>query len=236
MSNTDRELDGSVLPTGEEKARQVRQMFDDIAPRYDLVNRVMTFRLDTRWRRRAVLDLQLPPGSTVLDLACGTGDLCDDLRAGGHVPIGMDFSFGMLSNARTSEPLAQADALGLPVPDGGVDGVICGFALRNFTDLSAFFAECARVIRPRGRVALLDAAEPENRVLRFGHGIYFGTVVPRIGATLSKASAYRYLPKSLAYLPEGPELTAMLRDAGFPDAERRLLFGGAAQLLTGTRS
>lgn len=235
MSGTPGELDGSVLPTGDAKARAVRQMFDDIAPRYDLVNRVMTLRLDTRWRRRAVRDLRLAPGSTVLDLACGTGDLCDDLRAGGHVPIGMDFSFGMLGNARTPEPLVQADALRLPVPDNGVDGVICGFALRNFTDLSDFFAECARVIRPGGRVVLLDAAEPENRMLRLGHGLYFGKVVPRIGAALSKASAYRYLPKSLAYLPEGPELRAMLVDAGFPDADRHLLFGGAAQLMTGTR-
>lgn len=235
MTSTDRELDGSVLPEGDEKARAVRQMFDDIAPRYDLVNRIMTFRLDTRWRRRAVRDLQLPERSTVLDLACGTGDLCDDLRAGGHLPVGMDFSFGMLANARTAEPLVQADALGLPVPDGGVDGIICGFALRNLTDLDAFFAECARVIRPGGRVALLDAAEPENRILRVGHGIYFGRVVPRIGAALSKGSAYRYLPKSLAYLPDGPTLVAGLAEAGFVDAERHLLFGGAAQLLTGTR-
>jgi demethylmenaquinone methyltransferase/2-methoxy-6-polyprenyl-1,4-benzoquinol methylase len=231
-----RELDGSVLPEGDQKAVAVRQMFDDIAPRYDLVNRVMTFRLDVRWRRRAVRDLQLPAGSIVLDLACGTGDLCDDLRDAGHVPLGMDFSFGMLAAARTDEPLAQADALSLPVPDGSVDGVICGFALRNFVDLDGFIRECARVIRPGGRIALLDASEPENRFLRFGHGIYFGKVVPRIGAALSKASAYRYLPKSLAYLPPGPELTALMREAGFGDARRDQLTGGAAQLLVGTRT
>src|SRR3954454_19476171 len=126
-------------------------MFDTIAPRYDLVNRVMTFRLDTRWRRRAVRDLGLPAGSLVLDLAAGTGGLCGDLQAAGHRPVGMDLSFGMLAAARTTAPLAQADALRLPVPDERADGVTCGFALRNFVDLEAFLAEVGRVVRPGGR-------------------------------------------------------------------------------------
>jgi demethylmenaquinone methyltransferase/2-methoxy-6-polyprenyl-1,4-benzoquinol methylase len=180
-----------MLPQGDEKRRVVRDMFDAIAPRYDLVNRIMTFRLDVRWRRRTVRDLQLPAGARVLDLAAGTGDLC---------------------------------------------GVTCGFALRNFVDLGGFFTELGRVVRPGGRMALLEVAEPANPLLRAGHGIYFGKVVPRIGALLSDADAYRYLPKSVAYLPEPPAVLGMLRDAGFPDARRALLSGGIAQLLTGTRA
>ena len=225
------------LPEGEEKVRAVRQMFDTIAPRYDLVNRVMTFGLDVRWRKQATRSLRLPDGSVVLDLAAGTGDFCRELAASGVTPIGIDLSFGMLANARTDAPLVQGDALCLPVPDGSVDGVTCGFALRNLRDLTPFFAELARVLRPGGRIALLDVAAPTNPVLRWGHGIYFGKVVPRIGGALNGAGkeAYRYLPRSAAYLPEGDGMTKMLRAAGFPDAERRLLSAGITQLLTGTR-
>ena len=228
--------EGGGLLEGEDKARSVQSMFDRIAPRYDMVNRIMTFRLDVRWRRRAVKDLRLSEGSTVLDLACGTGDLCIDLLDAGLSPIGLDFSAGMLAEGRSGAPLAQADVLRLPVPDGSVDGVTCGFALRNFTDLNTFFVELGRVTRHGGSIALVDAAEPENRVLRFGHTIYFQKIVPRIGGLLSDKSAYGYLPKSLAYLPSPAEMIASLREAGFANARRDLLFGGAAQLITGTRS
>jgi len=213
----------------------VRSMFDAIAPRYDMVNRVMTFRLDVRWRRRAVRDLALPPGSLVLDLAAGTGDLCIDLRRAGLVPVSMDLSFGMLSADRSGAPRAQADILRLPVPDASVDGIICGFALRNLTDLEAFFRECARAIRPGGRIALLDVGVPHNRLVRFGNSIWFGRVVPRIGALLSDGAAYRYLPRSVAYLPERQRLRDMLAEAGFPDAVHVQLSGGLTQLMTGTR-
>jgi len=224
-----------ALPEGEEKQRAVRSMFDAIAPRYDLVNRIMTFRMDVGWRRTTVRSLGLPAGSTVLDLACGTGDLCRELQAAGLRPVGADLSLGMLQNARTTAPLVHADAVRLPLPDGSVDGVTCGFALRNFVDLAAFLAEVGRVVRPGGRIGLLEVAEPESRILRAGHGVYFGKVVPRIGALLSDADAYRYLPRSVAYLPPPPELVRMVRDAGFPDADRRLLSKGISQLLTGTR-
>ena len=176
-----------TLPQGEEKAAAVRSMFDAIAPRYDLVNRIMTFRLDVRWRRLAVGSLALRRDSLVVDLACG-----------------------MLVAARTNAPLVQGDALRLPVRDGAVDGVTCGFALRNLVDLAPFFAELRRVLRPGGRIALLEVAEPANPVLRWGHGIYFGKVVPKIGGLLSDASA-------------------------FTAVERRLLSGGISQLLAGTR-
>jgi demethylmenaquinone methyltransferase/2-methoxy-6-polyprenyl-1,4-benzoquinol methylase len=223
------------LPEGAEKSRQVRGMFDTIAERYDLVNRVMTFGMDVGWRRRAVRSLRLPGGSRVADLACGTGDLCRALEGAGYRAIGFDFSLGMLERARTDAPLVQADVLLLPLRGGSVDGATCGFALRNVESLDALFAELARVVRPGGRVALLDASAPENRVLRAGHGLYFHRVVPLVGGVLSDREAYRYLPRSLAYLPAGPELVSMLRGAGFDQVERVQLSGGAAQLLTGTR-
>lgn len=232
MSNS---WDRESLPEGADKAAMVQSMFDAIAPRYDLVNRIMTFRLDVRWRRRAVRDLALPVGSRVLDLASGTGDLCVDLRRAGLEPVSMDLSFGMLSNDRSGAPRAQADILRLPVPDGAVDGIMCGFALRNLVDLDVFFRECARAIRPGGRVALLDVGVPHNPLVRFGNNIYFGKVVPRIGALLSDGPAYRYLPRSVAYLPPRDELVAKLRAAGFSDAVHTQLSGGLTQLMVGTR-
>ena len=223
------------LPPASDKAAAVEEMFDRIAPRYDRLKRIMTFRMDVGWRRRAVKALDLPPGSTVLDLACGTGDLCHDLRGAGLAPIGVDFSAGMLAAARTSVPLLRADVLQLPFPDGSVDGATCGFALRNFVGVAPFFAECARVLRPGGRLAVLEVAEPRSRVLRAGHSFYFRRVVPFVGGLLSDRSAYSYLPASTAYLPPPPELLALARDAGFADVERVLLGMGAAQLLTATR-
>lgn len=228
--------DADHLPEGDEKARAVRAMFDSIAPRYDLVNRIMTFRLDVGWRRRAIRSLGLGTRSVVLDLACGTGDMCVDLTRSGYRPVGADLSFGMLAAARTDAPLVHGDGLVLPFPDRSIDGVTCGFALRNFVDLAPVLAELARVLRPGGRIALLDVAEPPNALLRWGHGVYFGKVVPVIGGWLSDKDAYRYLPKSVAYLPEPAELERMIAGAGFDDVDRALLTGGISQLYTGTRT
>lgn len=214
----------------------MRSMFDAIAPRYDLVNRVMTFRMDVGWRRATIAGLALPHASVVLDLACGTGDLCRGLADAGLRPVGIDLSYGMLAAARTDAPLVHADALRLPVPDSWVDGVTCGFALRNFMELEPFFVELARVVRPGGRIALLEVAEPTNRVLAWGHGIYFGRVVPKIGGLLSDPAAYQYLPKSVAYLPEPAAMLETLADAGFDLVHRRLLSTGIAQLITATRA
>ncbi len=230
-----RRWDRDTLPEGEEKVQAVREMFDAIAPRYDLVNRIMTFRLDVRWRRKAVRLLALPPGSTIIDLAAGTGDLCVDLRRAGHLPIAFDLSYGMLAADRSGSPRVQSDILRLPLRAGAVDGATCGFALRNLVDLPAFFAELARVVRPGGRIALLDVGVPHNRLWRWGNNIYFGKVVPRIGAWLSDGAAYRYLPRSVAYLPPRDELVDMLRAAGFADAEHRQLSGGLTQLMVATR-
>ncbi|RMH72243.1 MAG: ubiquinone/menaquinone biosynthesis methyltransferase [Actinomyces sp.] len=228
-------LDPDHLPTGDDKRRAVRAMFDAIAPRYDLVNRLMTFGLDVRWRRRTVRSLALPPGSVVADLACGTGDFCRELARRGHVPVGFDLSVGMLRAARTDAPLVHADVLTLPVADGAVDGAVSGFALRNLVELPAFFDELARVVRPGGRIGLLEVAEPANRLVRRAHAVYFGRVVPRIGGLLSDATAYRYLPSSVSYLPSPETLLDQLAAAGFTEVERRLLPTGAAQLVTATR-
>ena len=229
----------SRLPTGAAKRRAVREMFDAIAPRYDLVNRVMTMRLDVAWRRRTVRELALPARSRVADLACGTGDFCRELARIGHNPLGLDFSMGMLRAAdpvtRGGVPLVHADVLELPLPDGALDGATCGFALRNLTAIPPLFAELARVLRPGGRIGLLEVDSPTNPVLRWGHGLYFGRVVPVIGALLSDRDAYRYLPESVAYLPPPEELVDGLRSAGFVDVRRRRLSAGIAQLITATR-
>lgn len=227
--------DLNQLPSTDEKAGAVQRMFDAIAPRYDLVNRVMTFGMDVGWRRRTVASLELDAGSLVLDIACGTGDLCRELEARGFRAVGLDFSAGMLAAARTDAPLVQADALALPVRDGVADGITCGFALRNVADLHTLFAEFARVVRPSGRIALLEVSQPRARVLRAGHRLYFHRVVPLIGGLLSDRAAYRYLPRSTAYLPEPDQLLALIDDAGFEDVRSRPLGLGVAQIITGTR-
>jgi demethylmenaquinone methyltransferase/2-methoxy-6-polyprenyl-1,4-benzoquinol methylase len=224
------------LPTGEDKARAVRAMFDAIAPRYDLVNRVMTFGLDIGWRRATARALELPAGSLVIDVACGTGDLCRALARLGLRPVGLDFAHEMLARATTSAPLVQGDALRMPFADGIADGLTCGFALRNVADLGVLFAECARVLRPGGRLALLEVARPANGLLRAGHRLYFDKVVPLIGGLLSDRAAYSYLPRSAAYLPPPTELLALIEEAGFADVRRRQLGLGAAQVITGRRS
>ncbi len=224
------------LPTGDEKVAAVQSMFDAVAPRYDLVNRVMTFGMDTAWRRKTLRILDAPAASIILDLACGTGDFCRELTDAGHRPIGADLSFGMLANARTDAPLVQGDALNLSIADGAVDGVTCGMALRNFVELDGFFDEVARVVRPGGRAAFLEVAEPSSRFMRFGFNLYFNKVVPVIGGALSDRAAYRYLPKSVVYLPPPEEMLARFAHAGFTNVTRTLVPGGLAQILSGTRT
>jgi len=210
-------------------------MFDAIAPRYDLVNRVMTFGMDVGWRRKAVSGLNLPRGSFVPDIACGTGDFCRELMRWGYRTAGFDMSAGMLKKAKTHAPLILADALALPLGNACADGLTCGFALRNVTDLGRLFAEFARVTRPGGRIALLEVAQPQSRMLRAGHRLYFHRVVPLIGGVLSDANAYRYLPRSTGYLPPPDQMLKMLEGEGFICVERKLLALGAAQLIQATR-
>lgn len=210
-------------------------MFNSIAPRYDLVNRVMTFGMDTGWRRRVVRSLGLPAGALVLDVASGTGDFCRELRKARYRAVGFDIAEEMLLRSRTKAPLVLADALRMPVKDAAADGITCGFALRNVANLNSLFDEFARVVRPGGRIGLLEVSEPRLPVLYAGHRFYFTRVVPLIGALLSDREAYRYLPASAAYLPSPQKLLEMLEAAGFHHLRRKALALGAAQTITATR-
>ncbi len=223
------------LPVGEEKTRHVRSMFDAIAPRYDLINRLMTFGLDQAWRRDTITALALPAGSLVLDLACGTGDLSVLAARKQYRVIGADLSAGMLAANRSGAPLVHADCSQLPFPDSAFDGLVCGYALRNFTDLAEALAETARVIRPGGRLAILEVDAPTSAVLRTGYHVWFDRVVPLLGGLLSDKEAYHYLPRSVAYLPAPADLRRMLGEAGYSGVGIRPLAGGLSQLLLATR-
>jgi demethylmenaquinone methyltransferase/2-methoxy-6-polyprenyl-1,4-benzoquinol methylase len=224
------------LPQGDAKTAHVRTMFDAIAPRYELVNRVMTFGLDARWRRRAVADLRLAPGSVVIDIAAGTGDFTRELRRQGHRAVATDLSYNMLRSARNVAERVQADASRLPFRWAGFDGATCGYALRNFTDLEKSFAEMARVLRPGGRLSLLEVTEPRGGLWRLGFRVWFRRVVPFIGSLLSDGDAYRYLPASTAYLPDATEIAAMLNRAGFSAVNHRRIMGGLSQQFLATRT
>jgi demethylmenaquinone methyltransferase/2-methoxy-6-polyprenyl-1,4-benzoquinol methylase len=224
------------LPTGAEKTARVRAMFDTIAPRYDLVNRLMTFGLDQAWRRGAVASLALPEGSLVLDLACGTGDLSRLALRRGYRVIGADLSAGMLAANGASTPLVEADGSSLPFAEGAFDGLVCGYALRNFTGLAATLSECARVLRAGGRLAVLEVDAPTSPLWRAGYDVWFNRAVPALGGALSDREAYRYLPRSVAYLPAAHVLRRMLRDAGFSAVGIRPLAGGLSQLVVATRA
>ncbi|HEU5301816.1 MAG TPA: ubiquinone/menaquinone biosynthesis methyltransferase [Acidimicrobiia bacterium] len=224
------------LPQGTEKRRAVEAMFDRVAPGYDRMNRIISLGLDTRWRRRTITALGLPPGARVLDLACGTGDFSADLESGGHRPIGVDLSAGMLAAAGAGTPLARADAAHLPFRDQAFDAVVCGFALRNFVELGAVLRECARVLRPGGAVGALDAAVPERALLRAGNAVWFRGAVPLLGRLLSRdPEAYRYLPASTAYLPGPEDLVELFRASGFESVLRTTMTGGSVQLVVGSR-
>lgn len=226
-----------TLPEGAEKRRAVEEMFDRVAPDYDRVNRVISLGRDHAWRTRTVEALGLARDGRVLDLACGTGDLSRDARSVGFAPIGIDISAGMLDAATAPGPLVRGDGAALPFSSASFDGVLCGFALRNFVALATVFAEVGRVLRRGGRFAALDAAVPTNAILRAGNTIWFRGAVPLLGRLLARdADAYRYLPKSTAYLPDADRLQIVLGDAGFVDVGRVTMMGGSVQLLTGTRA
>lgn len=231
----------SALPPAEEKAAAVQDMFDRIAPRYDLVNRVLTGRADQRARASLIRRVAPAESDWVLDLACGTGDFIElASHHTGHV-VGLDFSREMLNGAvrrdLRGEGLVQGDALRLPFADGSFAIAVSGFALRNFTAIPPVFAELARVLEPGGRLGLLEVDRPRNRVLRAGHSLYFERAVPLLGGLLSgDRGAYRYLPASASYLPPAKELAAMLRAAGFEELRKRNHLGGALQAITAVRA
>jgi len=216
-------------------------MFAAIAPRYDLLNHLLSFNLDRLWRRRAVRSLGLPSGARVLDFASGTGDLALALARAGLRPVGADFCFDMLALARRKEGSASArwvtaDALAAPISDQVFDGVTVAFGVRNFEDLDRGLGELHRVLRPGGRIAILEFPPPPpgpfGRIFRF----YLRSILPRIGALLSpRAGAYVYLPRSMETFLSPTALAESLARAGFDEIEWSLLTGGAVALHTATR-
>jgi demethylmenaquinone methyltransferase / 2-methoxy-6-polyprenyl-1,4-benzoquinol methylase len=212
----------------------VRTMFDRIAPVYDAMNRVMTAGLDVRWRRLAAAAV-VRKGDSVLDAACGTGDLAiADAKAGaGHV-TGLDFSEQMLARARRKAPLewVQGDMLALPFGDATFDAATVGFGVRNVADLELALRELRRVLRPGGRLAILEITQPRGAMKPF-YSLWFDSIVPLLGKVLPGGSAYTYLPASVKRFPSAEKLAELLRACGFGDVRFRLLGGSIVALHTG---
>lgn len=226
------------LPAAPEKAAVVQAMFDRIAPRYDLLNRLMTFRLDQRWRRLALRLAVVSPADVLVDIGCGTGDMCALAAETGARVIGVDFAAGMLAGAqRRAIPasLLRADGCAVPLRTGAATVVTSAFVLRNLVSIPAFLDEAARLLVRGGRLVLLEVDAPRSALVRFGHAVYFHRIVPAIGALISDRDAYRYLPDSTAYLPDEQRLHAMITTAGFTNITKHRLGGGAAQLLIARR-
>ena len=214
----------------------VRGMFDRIAPVYDAMNRVMTAGLDRRWRKLAVREV-VWPGDRVLDACCGTGDLAVEAeRRGGRV-VGLDFSEKMLERARRKSGAiewVQGDALSLPFRDGEFDAATVGFGVRNLADLQDGLRELARVLRPGGKLAVLEITRPRG-VFRPFFRLWFDGVVPFLGRVLPGGKAYTYLPASVRRFPGPEDLSALLEGAGFEDVRYQLLGGGIVALHVGVR-
>ncbi len=229
----------TVLPQPEEKARSVKEMFDRIAPGYDRVNRLLTGNSDQRWRRALIGRLGIGDSDRVLDLACGTGQFADMAREYSQQIVGLDFARQMLVGAQARDMLVvglvQGDATRLPFADGSFTVAVSGFALRNFTSIPLVLAELARVLKPGGRIGLLEVDRPKNAVVRTGHSLYFDRVVPLVGGLVSDRQAYRYLPESAVYLPPQDEFVRMLVDAGFHRVRKTSPMFGAIQSVSAER-
>lgn len=214
----------------------VRGMFDRIAPVYDVMNRAMTAGLDQRWRKLAV-SLVVWPGDRVLDACCGTGDLAVAAeRRGGRV-VGLDFSERMLQRARRKSGTIEwvrGDALALPFEEAEFDAATVGFGVRNLDDLEAGLRELGRVLRPGGRLAVLEITRPSG-ILRPFFRVWFDVLVPLAGKVLPGGKAYTYLPASVRRFPGADDLSALMGSAGFGDVRYRLLGGGSVALHTGRK-
>jgi len=211
-------------------------MFDRIAPVYDVMNRVMTAGLDVRWRRLTA-EAAVRKGDCVLDAACGTGDLAiADLKVGAGKVTGLDFSEQMLARARAkhvSIEWVQGDMLALPFADETFDATTVGFGVRNVEDLELGLRELRRVLRPGGRLAILEITQPRGALRPF-YSLWFDRVVPLLGKVLPGGDAYTYLPASVKRFPTAERLADMLREAGFADVRFKLMGGSIVALHTGT--
>ena len=222
--------------SGTLEPESVRGMFDRIAPIYDVMNHVMTAGLDRRWRKLAAQDV-VWPGDRVLDACCGTGDLAVEAeRRGGRV-VGLDFSERMLERARKKSGAiewVQGDALALPFGDGEFDAATVGFGVRNLADLEGGLRELARVLRPGGKLAVLEITRPRGLLKPFFR-LWFDVFVPLLGKVLPGGKAYTYLPASVRRFPGPEDLTALFERAGFADVRYRLLGGGSVALHVGVK-
>jgi demethylmenaquinone methyltransferase/2-methoxy-6-polyprenyl-1,4-benzoquinol methylase len=223
-----------TVETGTLSPDSVRSMFDRIAPVYDAMNRIMTAGLDLRWRRFAV-EATVRPGDRVLDACCGTGDLAiAAARRGGEV-TGLDFSEAMLVRARRKGPgieWIRGDLLALPFDPESFDAATVGFGVRNVADLDAGLRELRRVLRPGGRLAILEITRPRGVLAPF-YRLWFDGVVPLLGKVLPGGSAYTYLPASVRRFPGPDELVGRLEAVGFDTVSYRLLGGGIVALHVG---
>jgi demethylmenaquinone methyltransferase/2-methoxy-6-polyprenyl-1,4-benzoquinol methylase len=224
-----------VVETGRLPAEGVQRMFDRIAPVYDAMNRVMTGGLDRRWRRITV-EQAVHEGDRVLDACCGTGDLALAARAHGAAEVvGLDFSAKMLERARAKGPeieWVQGDVLALPFEDASFDSATVGFGIRNVDDLEAGLRELRRVLRPGGRLAILEITTPRGVLAPF-YRVWFDRVVPLLGRVLPGGDAYTYLPASVRRFPVPAELARLLEENGFGDVRFRVFAGGIVALHVG---
>ena len=238
---------GAGMPQrdSEEFATQVRGMFDRIAGVYDLMNSAMTAGLHHQWRERAVDRAEVGPGSDALDICCGTGDLALALRRrigpDGRV-VGSDFSEPMLELARRKSgeeglpvEFGWADALELPYGDQSFDAVTVGFGARNLADLDRGLSEMARVLRPGGRVVILEITRPQREPLSSFYSLWFDRIVPVLGSVAGDSEAYSYLPTSVRNFPAPRELAEKMDAAGFSGIRWLLLAGGIIAIHSGTR-
>jgi demethylmenaquinone methyltransferase / 2-methoxy-6-polyprenyl-1,4-benzoquinol methylase len=232
----------------EEAARWVRGMFHRVAPRYDLLNHLLSLNVDRYWRARTVRRLRplaAQPDARILDICCGTGDLLTALRrASSGTVLGSDFCHPMLEAAgrklaesRLRAGLVEADALALPLPDGYLDLLTVAFGFRNLANYEKGLREMRRVLKPGGTAAILEFSTPPNRAFAAFYSFYSRHILPAIGGALSGDSgAYRYLPESVRKFPGAEELTDMLRQAGFEDVGFTRMTAGIVALHTGRRS
>jgi demethylmenaquinone methyltransferase / 2-methoxy-6-polyprenyl-1,4-benzoquinol methylase len=242
MLASDRQL---PVSGGPEKRAYVRAIFTAIAPTYDRLNRIISFRFDQGWRRYAVARLgwERKPEGIYLDLCAGTLDFGATLarQAGfrGRI-VGADFVRRMLQLGRHKSPRlapVNADALDLPFPDGSFDGAMVGWGVRNLVDLDAGLAETARVLKPGSRLVILEMAMPTHRLLRVGYQFYFRRVMPLIGRLISKhTTAYSWLPESTRVFPAPPELVRRMEAQGFSGVYYKLFMGGVCAMHVGTRA
>jgi len=223
--------------------RRIREMFDLISPRYDFLNHLLSLNIDIRWRRRAA-ERCGPDPKRVLDVCSGTGDLALELRRRWSCDVtATDFAFQMLRRARAKGRrdagvrFQQADTTRLPFRDATFDACAVAFGLRNVADTDAGIREMVRVVKPGGRVVILEFATPPSRLLRRGYRFYFSRILPAIGELIAPArrGAYRYLPDSVAAWPEPDELTRAMERAGLANAGFERLTCGIAAVHFGTR-